>query len=248
MPTIPPSDLPIRPFSSASEFEAFLEQEHAASPGIYLKLAKKSSGIPSISFEEATEVALCFGWINGQGKPFDDQWHLSRFTARRPQSLWSKKNVETVARLGETGRMRPAGIAAVEAAKADGRWDRAYAGPSTMTVPDDFASALAKDAAATSAFKGLNKTGSYNILLRIYTAPPSARAKRVNALVKTLADGSSSGKSDPPVIPRKKSTRGQKGRSTLSNSAKRRRRVGSPHSEKVNQAKLPRRAGLRPRS
>ena len=149
---VPPSDLPIHPFRSADDFETFLDREHSACRGIYLKRAKKSAGIPSVSLAEATEVALCFGWIDGQGKPFDDRWSLSRFTPRRPKSMWSKKNVATVARLIETGRMRPAGIAAVEAAKADGRWDRAYDGPATMGVPDDFAAALAKDAAATFFF------------------------------------------------------------------------------------------------
>ena len=240
------SDLPIYPFSSASNFETFLDREHVSSPGIYLKLAKKSAGIPSISFAEATEVALCFGWINGQGKPFDDRWSLSRFTRRRPKSLWSKKNVDTVARLLETGRMRPAGIAAVEAAKADGRWDRAYAGPATIEVPDDFAAALAKDPAATLFFDDLNKTHRYAVLWRIHTASPQNRAKRIETLVKTLADGKVPGRPESAVKPKKKADmHPSKARIAKRVGHNDRRQVANPRP--LDEAKVPRRMGLRPR-
>ena len=246
---IPSSDLPIHPFSYATDFETCLDREHSDSPGIYLKLAKKSAGVPSVSFAEATEVALCFGWINGQGKPFDDQWSLSRFTPRRPKSMWSKKNVDTVARLVETGRMRPAGMAAVEAAKADGRWDRAYPGPARIEVPDDFAAALAKDPAATSFFEVLNKTGRYAVLWRVHTASPQNRAKRIEKLVKTLADGKVPGRPDPAAKPEKKANvKAPKGRTAPLVGLKARKQAGSSRLLDDDRAKLPRRTGLRPRS
>ena len=185
----PPSDLPIRSFSSAAEFETFLNREHQTAPGIYLKLAKKSSGIPSVSGAEAVELALCFGWIDGRANGLDNDWWLVRYTPRRPKSIWSQKNVGTIDRLLKTGRMRPAGIAAVEAAKADGRWERAYAGPATITVPDDLATALAADSAAASFFEGLNKTDRYSVLWRVQTASPRSRAQRIETLVQMLAEG-----------------------------------------------------------
>ena len=243
-----PSDLPIHPFSSAEDFQTFLDREHSASPGIYLKLAKKSAGIPSVSFAEATEVALCFGWINGQGKPFDDQWSLSRFTPRRPKSLWSKKNVDSVGRLIESGRMRPAGIAAVEAAKADGRWDRAYAGPASIDVPDDFATTLAKNLEASSFFEGLNKTCRYAVLWRVHTATPQNRAKRIDKLVTTLANGKVPGRSEAAVKPKRKAdVKAQRAGATPLVGPKARKQAESSRPMAENRAKVPRRAGLRPR-
>ena len=185
----PPCDLPIYSFPSANELEAFLEHEHATAPGIYLKLAKKSSGIPSVSAAEAVEIALCYGWIDGRANGLDDQWWLVRYTQRRAKSIWSKKNVNTIERLTKEGRMRPAGIAAVEAAKADGRWGRAYAGPATIQVPADLASALAEEPAAAKSFENMNKTDRYSVLWRVETASPQNRAKRIEALVQTLAEG-----------------------------------------------------------
>ncbi|KAI9693688.1 MAG: hypothetical protein M1822_002959 [Bathelium mastoideum] len=217
MPTnTAPSDLPIHSFTSANDFESFLDREHADSRGIYLKLAKKSAGIPSISVDEALEVGLCFGWINGQGKPFNDEWYLSRFVPRRPKSLWSKRNVDLVAKLVEAGRMRPAGVAAVEAAKADGRWDRAYAGPATMDIPDDFATALAQNSAAAAVFEGLNKTGRYQVLLRVHTATPQSRSKRIETLISTLADGKVPGVPTVPAKAKTKAVKGRKARTAVS--------------------------------
>lgn len=188
-PKAPPSDLPIRSFPSAQAFEAFLEREHATSSGIHLKLARKSSGIESVSPQEALDIALCFGWINGQGNGFDENWYLARYTPRRPKSMWSKVNVEIVARLQEAGRIRPAGLAAVDAAKADGRWDRAYAGPATIEVPVDLANALKAEPAAASFFEKLNRSDWYTILWRIETASPKSRANRIDTLVQQLAKG-----------------------------------------------------------
>jgi uncharacterized protein YdeI (YjbR/CyaY-like superfamily) len=182
----PPSDLPTHTFCSANEFETFLEREHTTARGFYLKLAKKSSGIACVSAAEAVEIALCFGWIDGRANGLDDKWWLVRYTPRRSKSIWSQKNVNTIGRLVEQGRMRPAGLAAVDAAKADGNWERAYAGPATITVPDDLNTALATNPAAATFFGGLNKSDRYSVLWRIETASPKSRAKRVEAIVQML--------------------------------------------------------------
>lgn len=182
-----PTDLPIRAFSSVGEFEAYLEREHTTAAGIYLKFAKKASGIASISGAEAVETALCFGWIDGRANPFDDNWWLVRYTPRRAKSIWSQKNVNTIERLTEQGRMRPAGIAAVEAAKADGRWDRAYAGPATITIPDDLATALKADAAASAFLDNMTKADRYSILMRLQITSPKLREQRIQSLVEQLA-------------------------------------------------------------
>jgi len=188
-----PTDLPIHTFPTAADFEAFLEREHTILPGFYLKLAKKSSGLPSITGSEAVEVALCFGWIDGRANGLDGNWWLVRYTPRRAKSIWSQKNVNTVGRLLDEGRMRPAGVATVETAKADGRWERAYAGPATITVPDDFTAALATNEAASAFFEGMNKSDRYSVLWRIETASPASRAKRIEALIQLLAVGKKPG-------------------------------------------------------
>ncbi|KAF2119210.1 hypothetical protein BDV96DRAFT_642248 [Lophiotrema nucula] len=190
MPAKPlPTDLPFHSFATAADFEAFLEQHHTTAPGIYLKLAKKTSGIPSVSKDEAVEVALCFGWIDGWGRGIDDRWYFSRWTPRRAKSIWSQKNVGTVERLAALGKMRPAGIACVEAAKADGRWEKAYAGPATITVPEDVEAALKATPAAKEAFETLNRSERYFALLRVHNGSDKTRGKRIEALVELLAEG-----------------------------------------------------------
>jgi uncharacterized protein YdeI (YjbR/CyaY-like superfamily) len=185
-----PEGFEVRPFAAPADFEAWLEAEHDRAPGVYVKLAKKAAGIPSMTAAEAVEVALCFGWIDGRGNRVDDDWFTVRYTPRRARSVWSQKNVETVARLVAEGRMRPAGLAAVRAAQADGRWDRAYAGAATITVPDDLAAALAASPAAAAAFAGLDGTNRYAVLWRVHTAAtPQTRAKRIAACVQMLAEG-----------------------------------------------------------
>jgi uncharacterized protein YdeI (YjbR/CyaY-like superfamily) len=179
-----------RAFATAADFDAWLAAEHDRAPGLFLKLAKKSSGIPSITAPEAVEVALCHGWIDGRGNRVDDVWFTVRYTPRRPKSVWSQKNVETVARLIADQRMRPAGLAHVEAAQADGRWDRAYAGSATITVPDDLATALAAEPAAEAFFGTLDKANRYAVLWRVHTAAtPRTRANRIAACVQLLAEG-----------------------------------------------------------
>lgn len=203
------TDFPIHSFSSAKELEDFFESNHSTASGFHLKLAKKSSGIPSVSAAEAVEVALCFGWIDGRANGLDDNWWLVRYTPRRSKSIWSRKNVSTVERLlEEGGRIRPAGLAAIEAAKADGRWARAYDGPANITVPDDLAAALAAEPAAAAFFDGMNKTGRYAVLHRVQTASPQARVKRIESLVQTLAEGKSPGQR-AKLVGKRKNTDGQ---------------------------------------
>ncbi|CRG89753.1 hypothetical protein PISL3812_06792 [Talaromyces islandicus] len=190
----PPTDLPIHSFPNAAALASFFEQSHTKIPGFHLKIAKKSSGIPSVSAADAVRVALCFGWIDGQANSFDADWYLTRYTPRRPKSIWSQKNVDTVTRLlkeeeeGQVFRMRPAGIAAVEAAKADGRWARAYAGPANMTVPDDFAAALAAHPNAQKFFEAQSKTARYTVLMKLYMGAERTRATRIAGLVQLLAE------------------------------------------------------------
>nr|WP_246406778.1 YdeI/OmpD-associated family protein [Modestobacter versicolor] len=179
-----------RAFATPADFDAWLAAEHDRAPGLFLKMAKKASGIPSITAPEAVEVALCHGWIDGRGNRVDDVWFTVRYTPRRPRSVWSQKNVQTVARLVADGRMRPAGMAQVEAAQADGRWERAYAGSATITVPDDLAAALAAEPAAEEFFAGLDKTNRFAVLFRVHTAAtPQTRARRIAACVQQLAEG-----------------------------------------------------------
>ncbi|KAF2826858.1 hypothetical protein CC86DRAFT_291943 [Ophiobolus disseminans] len=192
-PISPPPDLPTHAFPTAASFDAFLEREHASAPGIYLKLAKKASGIPSITGAEAVETALCYGWIDGRANGIDDKWWTVRYTPRRAKSIWSQKNVGTVAGLIEEGRMRPAGLAAIEAAKADGRWDRAYAGPATMVTPADFTEALATEPSAKAYFESLNKTQRYQVLIPLATISDKNRAKKIQALAQSLAVGARPG-------------------------------------------------------
>lgn len=190
MPPKPsPTDLPTHTFPTAHALETFLEHNHATSPGIYLKLAKKASGIPSITPAEAVETALCFGWIDGRANALDDNYWLVRYTPRRPKSIWSQKNVATVGRLVESGRMRAAGLAAVEAAKEDGRWERAYAGPKSMGIPEDFESRLAREPGTRAFFEGLKRSERYAVLWRVETATPGARGRRIEALVEMLKEG-----------------------------------------------------------
>ena len=185
-----PTDLPVLAFADQSALEAWLEGEHASAPGLYVKIAKKGSGVPSVNWEQMVEVLLCFGWIDGRANRVDDRFYVQRVTPRRPRSVWSQKNVATVERLIAEGRMRPAGLAAVEAAKADGRWERAYAGPATVTMPDDLAAALDAEPAARAAYDALDGQNRYAVLWRVHTAgTPATRAKRIAAAVQKLAEG-----------------------------------------------------------
>ncbi|GGW50704.1 YdeI/OmpD-associated family protein [Streptomyces galilaeus] len=183
-------DLEIFAFESAEAFQAWLGENHAVSPGIWLKLRKKGPGIAALDYPQALDVALCYGWIDGQKAKFDDEWWLQRFTPRTPRSKWSKINRDKVAALVEQGRMRPPGQAEVDRAKADGRWEAAYAGAKTATVPDDLAAALTADPAAAKSFETLDRQNRYAILYRIQDAKkPETRARRIEKYVAMLAKG-----------------------------------------------------------
>jgi uncharacterized protein YdeI (YjbR/CyaY-like superfamily) len=185
-----PTDLPVMDFPDQAAFEAWLEAEHSTAPGVYVRLAKKGAGVPSVTYAELVESCLCFGWIDGRSNRLDDRFYLQRLTPRRARSVWSQRNVDAVEALLEGGRMRPSGIAAVEAARADGRWERAYAGAKDITVPDDLASALDADPAVRAAFESLDGANRYAVLWRVHTAGTEAtRAKRIAALVQMLAEG-----------------------------------------------------------
>jgi len=184
-----PTDLPVMDFPDQAALEAWLEQ-NAGAPGVYVKLAKKGAGVPSVTYAELVESCLCFGWIDGRSHRLDDRFYLQRITPRRARSIWSRKNVDAVEALTVAGRMRPAGLTAVEAARADGRWERAYAGSADITVPDDLAAALAARPAAQREFEALDGANRYAVLWRVHTAASDAsRAGRIATLVRMLAEG-----------------------------------------------------------
>jgi uncharacterized protein YdeI (YjbR/CyaY-like superfamily) len=182
-------DLPILPFASRGAWEVFLEEQHAPSDGLWLKIAKKGSGIESVTYGQAVEVALCYGWIDGQARRFDEYYYLQRFTPRRPRSKWSKVNREKVTALMERGEIKAAGLREVERARADGRWDAAYDSPSTATVPEDLLRELEKNEQASEFFSELDGRNRYAILYQIQDAKrPETRARRIAKYVAMLAE------------------------------------------------------------
>ena len=182
--------IPIALFENAKDWESWLKENYAEPTGRWLKIAKKASGKASVSYLEALDVALCYGWIDGQKQSYDAEYFLQKFTPRRPRSIWSKVNVENIARLSAAGLMQAPGLAAVEAAKADGRWDQAYDSSRTMEVPEEFRLALDAHPKAKAFFATLNKTNTYAILWRIQTAKkPETRAARIESLIAMLEAG-----------------------------------------------------------
>lgn len=185
----PPDPAPTL-FKSAKAFEAWLKKNHATSDGLWLKIAKRGADAPSVSYPEAVEIALCWGWIDGQKKGLNEQHFLQRFTPRRARSIWSKVNVDKVAALMEAGRMQAPGHAQIEAAKADGRWARAYDGARTSVVPEDLQAALDAQPKAKAFFATVNATNRYAVLWRIQTAVKAeTRARRIAQMVEMLARG-----------------------------------------------------------
>jgi uncharacterized protein YdeI (YjbR/CyaY-like superfamily) len=183
------AELPIIPFASPQEWDAWLVDRHATSDGIWLKLAKAGSGIDSVTYAEAVEVALCHGWIDGQKASFDDRHWLQRFTRRGRRSKWSKINRERALELIEQGAMRPAGLREVELAQADGRWEAAYAGQRTAVVPADLEVALAANDAAREFFATVSAGNRYAITYRIEEAKrPETRARRIAQYVGMLGE------------------------------------------------------------
>jgi uncharacterized protein YdeI (YjbR/CyaY-like superfamily) len=179
-------------FPSAKDWERWLAKAHAKSSGVWLQFFKKGSGIASVSHEEALAVALCYGWIDGQLKNYDaDSW-LRKFTPRRTNSIWSKRNCELVEQLTKSGKMRPAGLKEIAAAKVDGRWGRAYDSPSKTTAPADFLTRLSKNRKANAHFKTLSKANIYAITWRLQTAKKTeTREKRMTAIIEMLSKGQS---------------------------------------------------------
>lgn len=183
-------DLPIIPFETQHAWEAWLEERHADVLGIWLKIAKKETGVPSVTYAEAVESALCYGWIDGQKAAFDDRYWLQRFTPRRPKSIWSRVNRDKAMALIAEGRMQPAGLRHVDLAKGDGRWEAAYAPQRTITVPDDFAHALDENPKAKEFFEMLDSRNRYAILFQIETAKRSeTRASRIAKFTEMLSIG-----------------------------------------------------------
>lgn len=181
------TDLPILPFASQKKWTDWLAKQHDQSAGVWLKLGKRDSGILSVMYEEALEVALCYGWIDGQKKGLDDKYWLQKFTPRGPKSIWSKINTEKAERLIASGEMKPAGLKAIEAAKQDGRWEAAYSSQKNMSVPEDFQAALDKNKKAKAFFATLNSANRYAILFNIQTAKKAeTRARRIQKFVEML--------------------------------------------------------------
>jgi uncharacterized protein YdeI (YjbR/CyaY-like superfamily) len=184
------AEQPVLFFATPVELEAWIDEHGEESDGIWLKFAKKDSGIESVVYAEAVEIALSHGWIDGQAKRLDDDHYLQRFTPRRPRSKWSRINREKAERLIAEGRMRAGGLREIEGAKKDGRWEDAYDSPSTATVPDDFQAALDAEPAAAEFFASLGSTKRYSFLYRITDAKrPETRAKRIAEYVELLARG-----------------------------------------------------------
>ncbi len=176
-------------FDGPEAFEAWLEANGETADEVWVRMAKKHTGVPSLDWAGAVEVALCFGWIDGQSKRIDDDWYRQRFTPRRPRSMWSKVNREKVEALVAAGRMRPSGLAEVARAKEDGRWDAAYDAPSTAAVPEDLRVAL-EAAGLSESFAALNGQNRYAILHRVQIArKPETRARRIAKIVDMLAAG-----------------------------------------------------------
>jgi uncharacterized protein YdeI (YjbR/CyaY-like superfamily) len=167
-----------------------MAKEHTRSPGLLLRIYKKDSGVPSVTYAEALDQALCFGWIDGQKLPFDVNSWVQKFTPRRGKGGWSKRNVAHVDRLIQEGQMTPAGLKEVEAAKTDGRWAAAYDSPANATVPPEFVKALERNAKAKQFYATLNKTNLYSITYRLQTAKrPETRLKRIKLIIEMLARG-----------------------------------------------------------
>jgi uncharacterized protein YdeI (YjbR/CyaY-like superfamily) len=173
-------ELPVKTFASQEAWQAWLHDHYSDQAGLWLKMAKKASGILTVTYAQALDVALCYGWIDGQKKTFDESYFLQRFTPRRARSMWSQVNRDKVEDLIRRGLMQPSGLAEIERAKADGRWDAAYASPRNTVAPDDLLAALAASPNAQAFFESLNKTNRYGIVSQVQGAKrPETRAARI---------------------------------------------------------------------
>jgi uncharacterized protein YdeI (YjbR/CyaY-like superfamily) len=187
---VPSPDLPVLPFPSSESWDEWLAEHHDSSDGLWVKIAKKASGIATVAYPAVLEVALSYGWIDGQRKAFDETWFLQKFTPRRARSRWSRINRDKAVELIESGRMKPAGLREVERAKADGRWEAAYDSQRKIEVPDDLRRELDADPAAREFFEGLDSQNRYAILYRLQDAKrPETRARRLTQFVEMLKEG-----------------------------------------------------------
>lgn len=184
------TELPTLAFASKEKWTGWLAKQHAQSVGVWLKFAKKGTGIATVTYDEALEIALCYGWFDGQKAKFDDQFWLQKFTPRGPKSIWSITNKEKAEKLIANGEMKPAGEKAIALAKQNGRWDNAYAGQKTITVPDDFQAELEKSPKARAFFATLNSVNPYAILFRIHNAKKAETCrKRIEQFIEMLEKG-----------------------------------------------------------
>ncbi|WP_405436009.1 YdeI/OmpD-associated family protein [Streptomyces avidinii] len=182
-------------FADAEAFERWLAEHHTRHEGVWIKLAKKKSGIASVTDDELVDIGLCYGWISGQRRALDERYYLQKYVPRRPRSLWSQVNVDKVAELTAAGRMREPGLAEVRRAQADGRWTHAYESQKTAAVPPDLAAAFEAHPEAREAFEALDRTGRYQVILPLLQAlTPEARRTRLDRAVRLLrSDGGSVG-------------------------------------------------------
>jgi uncharacterized protein YdeI (YjbR/CyaY-like superfamily) len=184
------TDEPVLFFDSPEAWDAWLDENHASSRGVRVKIAKKGKGIATVAYPEVLDIAIAYGWIDGVRHAFDDTYFLQRFTPRGPRSKWSKINRDKATKLIESGKMNPAGLTEVERAKADGRWDAAYDSHRTATVPDDLQRALDANPTAAEFFATLNSQNRYAILYRLQDAKrPETRARRIAQFVEMLSRG-----------------------------------------------------------
>lgn len=182
------ANIPIIAFADAAAWKSWLDKNHTDPIGVWVKIAKKHSGIQSISYAEALDEALCYGWIDGLKRSYDELYFLQKFTPRRKRSLWSKVNIGKVEALIAAGRMQSAGMTQIELAKADGRWDAAYESQTTATAPDDLITALEQNPDAKTFFASLTKAEKYSVLWRLMTATsPAIRSKRLTSMVESLS-------------------------------------------------------------
>ena len=183
-------ELPILYFKTPQQWAEWLAKNFEREEGVWLRYFKKGSGEPTITYAEALDEALCYGWVDSQAKGYDDKSYLQKYTPRRAKSIWSKRNIAHIARLEKDGRMQLSGWQVVEAAKADGRWQSAYDSPSNMVMDAEFLKELAKNKAAQKFYDTLNKTNTYSIAWRLQTAKkPETRAKRITEIIAVLAAG-----------------------------------------------------------
>ncbi len=176
-------------FKSAQDFEKWLAKNHDKSDGVWVEFFKKGSGVPTVVYAEAVDIALCYGWIDSQMKGKDEKSYVQKFTPRRAKSMWSKVNIEKVERLIKEGKMTPGGQAQIEAAKADGRWDKAYHSQSTFVMPNEFIDALAKNPKAQSFYDSLAKANQYAIYFRLHHTKPENLPAKIKEMVDMLARG-----------------------------------------------------------